>query len=351
MDFLKDIISATENVYASIAEDGIKAGDVAGFIDTGSYALNALLSGSMFKGAPSNKVVAFAGEEATGKTYFTLSIIGKFLQDNPEGFVIYFESESAISKDMLQSRGIDTKRVAVNPVRTIEDFRTQAMKALRRYGEMDEKSRPPLAIVLDSLGNCSTNKEIGDMTEGKDTRDMTRPQLIKGAFRAITLELGLLNVPLFLTNHIYNVVGSYIPTKEMSGGSGLRYAASTVIFLTKRKERGDDKTVVGNIIKCTAVKSRLSIENQSVEVLLRYDTGIDRYHGVLDLAMRVGMVEKVGTKLKFPDGSTHFGKHINAEPEKYFTQEFLSELDERIAPLFQYGSDLTLEEEDEDEGS
>ena len=210
------LLKESGNEYAALAEDGIAAGDVSGFVDTGSLTFNAALSGSIWGGLASNKVTALAGEPSTGKTFFALSIAKDFLEKNKDGFVFYFETESAISKDMLVSRGIDTKRMAIVPVATVQEFRTQAVKILDTYSESEE--RPPMFFVLDSLGGLSTDKEITDIEAGKDTRDMTRAQLIRGAFRVLTLKLGKANVALLVTNHVYEVVGSYVPTKKMGGG-------------------------------------------------------------------------------------------------------------------------------------
>lgn len=216
MDIFSTLIKETGNEYASIAENGIEAGDVTGLINTGSYSLNALLSGSIYGGIPANKVTAFAGEPSTGKTFYAINICRQFLHDNPDGFIFYFESESAISKDMLIERGVDTKRIAIMPVATIQEFRTQAVKILNKY--MEQKDCKPMIFVLDSLGNLSTEKEIADIADGKDTRDMTRSQLIRGAFRVLTLKLGKAKVALIVTNHTYDVIGSYVPTKKMGGG-------------------------------------------------------------------------------------------------------------------------------------
>ena len=92
-------------------------------------------------------------------------------------------------------------------------------------------------FVLDSLGMLSTSKELEDSAAGKDTRDMTRAQIVKAIFRILTLKLGKANVPMLVTNHTYDVVGAYVPTKEMGGGSGLKYAASTIIYLQSLKRR------------------------------------------------------------------------------------------------------------------
>ena len=213
-----DLIKETGNEYASTVDEGIEAGDVTGYINTGPYVLNALLSGSIYGGMPNNKILAFAGEPATGKTFYTLNVVKQFLIDNPNGGVLYFESESALTKQMFVERGIDAKRVHIIPVTTIQEFRTQCVKVLDKYIETPVGERLPMMMVLDSLGNLSTEKEITDISEGKDTRDMTRAQLIRGAFRVITLKLGKAKVALVVTNHTYDVVGSYVPTKKMGGG-------------------------------------------------------------------------------------------------------------------------------------
>ena len=235
-DMFSTLLKETGNEYAGIADDGIEAGDITGYISTGSYSLNALMSGSIYGGFPANKVTALAGEPSTGKTFYTINICREFLKANPLGFVFYFESELAISKQMLEDRGLDTKRVGIVPVATVQEFRTQAMKILDRYMENKKDDKPAMLFVLDSLGNLSTEKEIADMTDGKDTRDMTRAQLIRGAFRVLTLKLGKAKVPLIVTNHVYDVTGAYVPIKKMGGGSGLEYAASTIVFLSKKKD-------------------------------------------------------------------------------------------------------------------
>ena len=122
-DFLKDIIKETGNEYAGLVSDGIDSADVTSFIDTGSYSFNALLSGSIYGGMPSNKITAIAGEAATGKTFFALGICKAFLDKDPDAGIIYFESESAISKQMIEARGIDSKRMVIVPVATVQEFR------------------------------------------------------------------------------------------------------------------------------------------------------------------------------------------------------------------------------------
>ncbi len=337
-DFLKEIIKETGNEFASLASEGITAGDVSSFIDTGSYSFNALLSGSIYGGLPGNRITAIAGEAATGKTFFALGILKNYLEKDKDAGVVLFESENAVSKDMIEARGVDSKRVVVVPVSTVQEFRTQAIKILDKYLEQDPKDRQPLMFVLDSLGMLSTTKEMTDTGEGKETRDMTRSQIVKSTFRVLTLKLGQAGVPMLMTNHTYDVIGSMFPQKEMGGGSGLKYAASTIIYLGKRKEKIGTE-VVGNIIHCKIYKSRITKENSQIDVKLTYKKGLDKYYGLLQLGEEAGIFKKVSTRYEMPDGSKVFGKTINDEPEKYFTKEVLDKIDEHANQKFTYGSD------------
>ena len=335
-DFFKQIIKETGNEYASIVSEGVEAGDVSNFIDTGSYIFNGLLSGTIHGGLPANKITALAGESATGKTFFVLGVVDNFLKQNPDAGVIYFESESALTKDMIEDRGIDSSRMIIMPVTTVQEFRHQAIRVLDKYIEQDVSDRKPMLLVLDSLGMLSTTKEMEDTEAGKETRDMTRSQIVKAAFRVLTLKLGKAQVPLIITNHTYDVIGSMFPTKEMGGGSGLKYAASSIVYLSKRKEK-DGTEIIGNIIHCKNHKSRLTKENKMVDVRLTYDKGLDKHYGLLELALKYGIFKQVSTRIELPDGSKTFGKTINNDPTKYFTEEILKQLDVAAAKEFKYG--------------
>jgi len=337
MSFLNDLIKESGNQYAGMIEEGIEGSDVRGFIDTGSYAFNALVSGSLYGGIADNKIIALAGESATGKTYFSIGMVRKFLEDRKDGMVLYFDSEQAVTSDMFLDRGVDPKRVAVFPVATIEEFRGQLIKIVDKYLEQDVDERKPLMVVLDSLGMLSTSKEMNDTAEGKEVRDMTRAQVIKSTFRVLTLKLGKAGIPLVMTNHTYDVVGSYVPTKEMGGGSGLKYAASTIVYLSKKKDKDADGQVVGNIIHCKLYKSRLTKENQMVDVRLNYDSGLNRYYGLLDIALKYDIFKKVSTRIELPNGEKAFEKNINEDPEKFFTEEVMKRLEEAVAKEFKYG--------------
>ena len=337
-DYLKEIIKETGNEYATLVSEGVEAGDVSSYIDTGSYTFNALLSGSIFGGLPSNKITAIAGEAATGKTFFALGIVKSFLDKNKEAGVIYFESESALTRDLVEARGIDSKRMVIVPVATVQEFRHQSIKVIDKYIEQEESKRKPIMFVLDSLGMLSTTKEMTDTAEGKETRDMTRSQIVKAAFRVLTLKLGKAKVPMIMPNHTYSVIGSMFPQKEMGGGSGLKYAASNIVYLSKRKEK-DGKQVIGNVIHCKNYKSRLTKENAMIDVRLTYDKGLDKHYGLLDLAIKYDIFKSVSTRVELPDGSKQYAKTINNEPDKFFTKDILAQIDKAAKKEFLYGAE------------
>jgi RecA/RadA recombinase len=333
MSFLTDMVKGIDNT--SLLADGGNSSEFSGSVDTGSYILNAAISGSLYGGVPNNKITAFAGESATGKTFFVLGVLKQFLEDNKDGGVIYFDTEAAVTKAMMEDRGIDTKRVVISEPASIEEFRTNATRILTSYIDQG-KDAPPMMMVLDSLGMLSSNKELADTESGTDKRDMTKAQLLRGTFRVLSLKLAKANVPLLVTNHVYDVVGAYIPTKEISGGSGLKYAASSIAMLGKKKDK-DGTDVIGNIIKVTMHKSRFTKEQKKVEVKLSYDSGLDRYYGLLDLAEKYDIIKKVSTRYELPDGRKVFGKAINSNPQEYFTDEIMAQLEVAAAKEFKYG--------------
>jgi len=333
MDFLKEIVKEVGGEYTKLASD---IDETETYVDTGSYIFNALVSGSIFGGVSGNKITAIAGESSTGKTFFSLAVVKNFLDTHPDGYCLYFDTEAAITKSLVESRGIDTSRLVVVNVVTVEEFRGKALKAVDLYLKKPEGERKPCMFVLDSLGMLSTEKEITDALNDKQVRDMTKSQLVKGAFRMLTLKLGQANVPLIVTNHTYDVIGAYVPTKEMGGGSGLKYAASTIIYLSKKKEK-DGTEVVGNIIKAKTAKSRLSKENKDVEVRLFYDErGLDRYYGLLELGELGGLWKNVAGRYEM-DGKKIYAKEILKNPDQYFTEEVMQQLDAIAKEEFSYG--------------
>ncbi len=217
MDFLKDIVKEIGDEYTQLASD---IDDTETYVDTGSYVLNSLVSGSIFGGVSGNKITAIAGESSTGKTFFSLAVVKNFMDSNPDGYCLYFDTEAAVNKSLLTSRGIDLTRLVVVNVVTIEQFRQKALQAVDIYLKTPEDERRPCMFVLDSLGMLSTEKEITDALNDKQVRDMTKSQLVKGAFRMLTLKLGQAKIPMIVTNHTYDVIGCALKGTKIKTPNG-----------------------------------------------------------------------------------------------------------------------------------
>lgn len=263
MSFLKKALKSLKNEYASIVEDGLST-DNTGFIDTGSYVVNALVSGSIFGGYPQNRVTAVAGESSVGKTYFAMTTVKTFLDNDPTGEVVYFDSESAFTKEMFVERGMDTNRIAMVPVATLDEFKFQALKILEQYSEIPKEDRPPLLMVLDSLGNLSSEKELNDASEGKSVQDMTRGRSIRSIFRVLTLKLGKLNVPMLVTNHVYACLTAghmvqtergFVPIEEICVGenvlTSVGFQQVQNVFSYESVNTMELELEDGTVIKCT----------------------------------------------------------------------------------------------------
>lgn len=217
--FLKGFIKGLDE-DVGLVSDSKGAAEFSGYIDTGCYILNALFSSSIFGGVPNNKISAIAGESATGKSFFVLSMVRHFLETKKEGVVFFFDTEAAVTKEMMETRGIDTSRVVLLEPDSIQKFRHQALKILDRYGEIPKDKRPPSLMVLDSLGMLSSSKELADTAEGKETKDMTKASLIRATFRVLTLKCAKVEMPLLVTNHVYASIGCLDETQFVRLDSG-----------------------------------------------------------------------------------------------------------------------------------
>lgn len=272
-------------------------------------------------------------------TYYCLEAIKAFLDKHEDGLVVYYDSESTLSKQMLDQRGIPSDRVIIDEVITIDEWGNKIKQLLDSYEETPEKERTPLMVVLDSLGQLTTEAEVENVAKGKNTRDMQKQQLIKKALRVCTVKAGQLNVPVFVTAHTYKDITAFIPQDVVAGGEALQYAASSIIMLSKAKDRQGTE-LVGNIITCKAYKSRFTKEGSKVKTRLRFDTGLDRYYGLLDVAEAAGIWKKVGTRYEV-NGKLVFGKTIEENPTEYYTPEILDKINEYVKNVFNYGVSTT----------
>lgn len=339
-DFFRNIIESIKDSDTNMMADGKNSAEFGSYVDTGCYIFNGVISGSLRGGMADNKVLAIAGESSTGKTFLALGIVKQFLDRDPRAGVIYYDTESAVTRKMMTDRGIDVSRVIVSEPATLQDFRTKAITFLDKYAATPKKDRPPVLMVLDSLGMLSSSKELEDTAAGKDTRDMTKAQLIRGLFRVLRLKLAKLHIPMIITSHTYAVVGAYVPMQELSGGGGLKYAADNIIQLSKKKDKDKENDVVGVLLKARMYKSRLSRENQDVEMRLSYSSGLDRYYGLLQLGEEHGVFKKtkVGSQNAYSnqDGEVVTMRKIEANPAAFF-DPWMDQLEAAAAKQFRYG--------------
>lgn len=356
---ISSYLKVLNNPYASIMSNGCVY-DCKTFIDSGNYMLNALLTGDIYKGIPSNKVIAFAGEEATGKSFLAYGIMRHFLEQNPNGLIFLHESEGASDTETLEAFKIPLDRVLQNPLETVEKFKIQALNLLDMYLKKtpEERAAEPWLWVLDSLSQIPTAKEVGDAVEGKEKEDMTRAKRIRSVFRTIDLKLALAGVPFIINNHVYAEIGAMFPTNKVAGGGGLKFASDYIIILGKSKVNDKDedgnKTQTGIEVKAKIFKSRKTKGGKLVSFVIDFNKGLGKYSGLTDFCIDSGLIT-CPTKGYYSWHDTEDKlrmSKIDNHPESFYTEERLTEINVKCSENFKFGGSLKLEADDEgdDEG-
>ena len=328
---------------ASIVENGTIY-DITSLIDTGSYLLNAQVSKSIYGGIASNRIMSLAGEESTGKTFLLLGIIKHYLEQNPDAMVVFFESEGAVNKETIESRGIDSSRVILKPVISVENFKKTCTKFIKDYTADPKDERIPIFMCLDSLGMLPSEKEVQDAQDGKDKSDMTRPKVIKSIFRILTVALAKANIPLIVTNHVYATMEIY-GKPEMGGGSGLKYAGSLILYLSKAQYKEKDENTkkedhAGILVTSYTHKSRETREKKKVKFVIHADYGIDRFSGLFEFCVDTGLILKTGNRWYWAsegEETATYQKTINRDPSSFFNKKRLDEIDIMCNKYFGYG--------------
>ena len=361
-----------DSVYAKIDE----------WIGTGSYILNAALSGSLFGGLPNRRSLALCGVESTGKTYLALSIVRNA---QAMGYnAVYCDTEGGIDIDFVKRLGVDITKIRIENISTIEEFATLAAGInvqMKEWRESDTKA-PKIIVVLDSLGNLSSLKEKADTTSGSEKRDMTKQQAIRRTFRVVGNDFAMNGIPMVICGHVYNAIGSFFPHDEISGGGGIKYNASIIFMLTKskledkdstdhvKKQGLDQHTKVGIVVTVTPIKQRFA-RPIKVQIHIPFYKKPNAFVGLENfvswdncgIVRGKALTEKEFSKLKPAEQEDCFefeldGKKLYAQPkdtartlvckhigevplvelytEKVFTQEVLHQLDDKIIrPTFQ----------------
>ena len=247
------------------------------YIPTGNYHLNACLTGSLFGGYPNNRAVALAGPSGTGKTYLILNAIK---QAQKQGYsIVFYDSENAVDKSLVEKFGIDPKTFRYEPCNTVQEFRSSVTAITDVLIEQKKKgiTLPKIMVVLDSAGNLATQKEIDDAKTGSSKADMTRAKLLKSTFRIIMTQFGICKIPFLFTNHTYQTQDLF-SRQVGGGGTGPEYAASIILFLGKAKlKEGIEQT--GIIVTAKPNKNRFA-KPTNIKFHISFNKGMNPYVGL-----------------------------------------------------------------------
>ena len=315
------------------------------WIDTGSKALNAIISGSLYKGIPVGRITGFAGPSGAGKTL----IINKVLANaQKKGYIaVIWDSEVAVDKESAKNVGMDLKRTKYYPVETIEDCRNQISTFLDNVIAANNPDHK-FIISIDSLGNLASSKEIEDARKGKDAADVgQRAKATKSMMRSITYKAAKAGVPILFSNHIYEGMEMF-PTliKNQAGGKGPIYLASVLVQLATRNEKVSDNpdeksiaianNVSGVTMSAMTVKNRVVPPFLKTELYLNFKTGLDQNTGLFDLALALGVIEQSGKTYQFQGESVGYRKNIESDPA--FWEKVSPVLEEKLRSELRYGS-------------
>ena len=312
-----------------------------GTIYTGSYSLNALTSASLHGGIQDNKITVIGGEQGTGKTFVALSMCATFQKRYPDGIIVYYDTEHAVDPMTFSRFEIDTSRVLIARPKYIEGWKARAVAFLTKYASLPVSERPRAMMVLDSLGALPTKKQYDDGPSDDPSADMgRRAQAIGNAFTIMNQHLGPCFVPLIVTNHIYANTSGYGPPKKLGGGEKPLYLASVILMMSKKRlgEKGDQE---GNIVTIETFKSRFTKPGKKIETVIHFDKGLDRYWGLIDIALKHGIFKSVATRIELPGGKKVYRSVIEKEPETYFTPEVMLQLEQAVNTEFRLGGEVT----------
>ena len=315
------------------------------WIDTGSKALNAIISGSLYKGVPVGRITGFSGPSGAGKTL----IINKILANaQKKGYIaVIWDSEVAVDKDSARNVGLDLKKTKYYPVETIEDCRNQISTFLDAVIAANDPSLK-FIISIDSLGNLASSKEIEDARKGKDAADVgQRAKATKSMMRAITYKAAKAGVPILFSNHIYEGMEMFPSLiKNQAGGKGPIYLASILVQLSTRQEKTSENpnessiaianNVSGVTMSAMTVKNRVVPPFLKTELYLNFKTGLDENTGVFDLAVALGVLEQTGSTYQF--NGEKLGYRKNIEKDESFWKKIFPSLEAKLNEELRYGT-------------
>jgi len=315
--------------------------------DTGCMVLNSIISGSLYGGVPQGRITGFSGPSQTGKTY----IINKVLANaQKEGMVpVIFDTEAAIDENCTSGVGLDPDTVKYVPVHTVEDCRNQLATFLDSVKAADMKNK--FIVSIDSLGNLASQKEIEDAEKGKTATDMgLRAKSLKSMMRLLTFKAASAGVTIMFSNHTYDDPSALFPSlvKNQAGGKGPVYLASVLVQLARRDEKqdkaNDDDEMIpeanrfsGATLRALTVKNRFIPPFLEGEMYLNYTKGLDKYSGLLSMAVNHGVIVQTGATYQLPDG-TKLGYAKQWTKKTEIWDKLLPQLEEKLKKAYSYNS-------------
>ena len=361
-DFDKDTLAALDSIdkvnpFATYLEDSTLS-RVGGWIDTGSYVLNAIVSGSIHGGIPKGRVTMLGGESMTGKTLFVLKILANAQK---EGLIpVIFDTENAVDPEGAQRIGLDISKVKYVPCVTIEQTRNALYKFLTSVKEKGLEGK--FIVAIDSLGNLQSELEHSRMGKESTSSDMgSKARAMKSLMQTCTNLGATTQTTILCTNHVYDDPAAMFPSieKHMPGGKSIVYLPSVTVQLARKPMKSDggktmdaetavgQKNYAGVLIRALTRKNRFIKQYLQGEMFLSFHTGLDRYYGLLDLAVGVGAVIQTGSTYQLPDGKK-IGYYKNFRKDiDLWENTILPVLEEKIKTEWAYSGGEESEVPDE----
>lgn len=318
-----DLSKFRRSITKSIEGVSIGFNDPTDWISTGNYALNYLISGDFDRGVPLGKVVVFAGESGSGKSYICSGNLIR--QAQAQGiYPILIDTENALDEDWLKALGVDTSEGQLLKLNMamIDDVAKMISEFVKEYKTIPKDQRPKVLFVLDSLGMLLTPTDVNQFEGGDLKGDLGRkPKALTALVRNCVNMFGSLNIGLVATNHTYASQDPYNPDPNISGGQGFIYASSIVVAMKKLKLKEDDEgnkvsEVRGIRSGCKIMKTRYSKPFEDVELRIPYDHGMDPFSGLFDLFEKKQIITKEGNRYVYVDLSNNTHKYFRKEWNK-----------------------------------
>ena len=253
-------------------------------IQTDVPIVNVALSGNL-DGGLTPGLTMFAGPSKHFKTAFALLMAKSYMNKYDDAVVLFYDSEFGTPQSYFDAFGIDTERVLHTPITDVEQLKHDIMNQLQNIEKTDK-----VIIILDSIGNLASKKEVEDSIEGKSVADMSRAKQMKSLFRMVTPHLTIKDIPMVVVNHTYKEIGMF-PKDIVGGGTGSYYSADTIWILGRQQDK-DGTEIVGYNFIINVEKSRYVREKSKIPVTVSFDGGINKWSGLLDIALEGNFVTK-----------------------------------------------------------